>query len=115
MLTRNPRTAYGEWYWFRFPVFLVHKPKQIDFNQEYIHKFLENNEPWDETLFASSQMAKKDFLEHTKEVEFGNGHRVIDYGTGSHGKYRLWEGEDALKALQRGVPTTPTPTKSCNR
>ncbi|RPA93199.1 hypothetical protein L873DRAFT_1793824 [Choiromyces venosus 120613-1] len=84
----NDPPSYGEWYWFREPFFMKHKPPKIEMNKNFVEEFLTPERNW--SYFWDSIKGKNDFVKTMTEIS------NYDWG-GSDGEWRVteikWTGE----------------------
>jgi len=59
-------TAYGEWYWFREPLFMKHKPKKFEMNRKFIERFLELEITW--SCFWETRQGRDDFIKNMADM-----------------------------------------------
>ncbi|PWW77872.1 hypothetical protein C7212DRAFT_176264 [Tuber magnatum] len=95
----NDPPSYGDWYWFREPLFMKHKAEGFEMNKGYIEKFLEPEDNWN--YFWETGKGKDRFLKNVADMsnyDWGNKNTLVKpYRNGEFGFY---QGSDALLRLQ---------------
>ena len=92
-------TAYGEWCWFREPLFIKDKPKKFEMNRKSIEKLLEPEIVW--SYFWETSQAKDDFLKNMADMsnyKWGNGKNSLVQPS-RNGVHGLFQGTAALSKL----------------
>ena len=91
-------TAYGEWYWFRDPLFMKHKPKKFELKSK-VQELLEQETFW--SYFWETSQARDDFLKNMADMsnyEWGNGRNTLIQPSRNEGS-GVFHGSDALSKL----------------
>ncbi|KAG0125685.1 hypothetical protein HOY82DRAFT_492657 [Tuber indicum] len=83
----NDPPSYGEWYWFREPLFMKHKPMEFQINKEFIKAFLQQEylfgleDSWGSwCCFWETSEGKGEFLESMADMshyDWGGGKNII--------------------------------------
>ncbi|KAG0127850.1 hypothetical protein HOY82DRAFT_624186, partial [Tuber indicum] len=96
----NDPPSYGEWYWFREPLFMKHKPKKFEMNREFIETFLQPECNW--SCFWETTQGKANFMKHMANMsnyDWG-GKKNILIQPYRNGEFDFFYGSGALSRLQ---------------
>ncbi|KAG0634168.1 hypothetical protein HOY80DRAFT_895355 [Tuber brumale] len=99
----DDQPLYGEWYWFRDPLFMKHKPKRLEMSREYIETFLGLGDSENWCCFWETGKGKKKFLENIADMsdyDWGNERNAL-IKPGAGGWFDRSSGREALQNLQK--------------
>ncbi|KAG0634171.1 hypothetical protein HOY80DRAFT_895359 [Tuber brumale] len=74
----NDPPSYGEWYWFREPLFMRHKPKKFEITSKFIETFLEVKDNW--SCFWETGRGKVNFMKNMADMsnyDWGNKQNIV--------------------------------------
>ncbi|CUS15020.1 unnamed protein product [Tuber aestivum] len=95
----NDPPSYGDWYWFREPLFMKYKAKKFEMNKGYIEKFLKPEDNWG--YFWETSKGKDKFLKNmvdTPNYDWGNKNTLVK--PYRNGEFGFFQGNEALLKLQ---------------
>ncbi|PWW77876.1 hypothetical protein C7212DRAFT_276900 [Tuber magnatum] len=96
----NDPPSYGQWHWFREPLFMKHKPKEFEVNREFIKRFLQPEINW--SYFWETSQGRDNFMENVVDApnyDWGDEKNTLIQPSRS-GKHRRFPGGEALLKLR---------------
>ncbi|CUS15022.1 unnamed protein product [Tuber aestivum] len=103
-------TAYGDWYWFREPLFMKYKAEKFEMNKGCIEMFLEPGDKW--RYFWETSGGKDKFLKNmvdTPNYDWGNKNTLVK--PRRDGDFGFFQGNEALLKLQEKEQRDPQEDK----
>jgi len=96
-------TAYGEWYWFREPLFMKHEPKKFEMNRKFMERFLEPENIW--SCFWETRQGKCDFMKNMADMSNYNwgDQKSALIQPSRNGVPGFFQGREALSKLKTQV------------
>ncbi|KAG0634173.1 hypothetical protein HOY80DRAFT_1140886 [Tuber brumale] len=96
----NDPPSYGEWYWFREPLFMRHKPRKFEITRKSIETFLELGTDW--SRFWETSQGQANFIKNMADMsnyDWGNKRNVVVQPY-RNGESNFFHGNRALLKLQ---------------
>ncbi|KAG0639076.1 hypothetical protein HOY80DRAFT_1075675 [Tuber brumale] len=96
----NDPPSYGEWYWFREPLFMRHRPKKFEITRKSIETFLQLGNNW--SRFWQNSQGQANFMKNMADIsnyDWGDKQNIVIQPY-RNGEPDFFHGSGALLRLQ---------------